>query len=279
MTTETAVADRTITLNGLNFHYRDWESANPDAQHLVLLHGYTGHARSWDSFALAMSVDYHVLALDQRGHGETEWAPPTEYGVDHMVRDLEAFVEELSLSQFSLLGLSMGGRNAIHYAGKRPQALVRLVIVDIGPETGTTGSARIRAGVQAGDVFESPDEAIARARSTNPNADEGEQRHRVTHSLMQRDDGKWTFRYDKALRDPDNPRPRPSPEEGWALVEQIDVPTLLIRGEISDVLPAEVAGRMVETMSDCQFVEVAGSGHSVPLDRPVGFLEAVRTSL
>lgn len=279
MTTETAVADRTITLNGLNFHYRDWESANPDAEDLVLLHGYTGHARSWDSFALAMSATYHVLALDQRGHGETEWAPPAEYGTERMVGDLEAFVAELGLSQFSLLGLSMGGRNAIHYAGKRPEALAKLMIVDIGPETGATGSARIRAGVQAGDVFESPDEAIARARSTNPNADEHEQRHRVTHSLMQRDDGRWTFRYDKALRDPNNPRPQPSTEEGWALVQQIDVPSLLIRGEISDVLPAEVATRMVETMSDCQFVEVAGSGHSVPLERPAGFLEAVRTFL
>lgn len=279
MTTELAVADRTITLNGLNFHYRDWESAKPDAEVLVLLHGYTGHARSWDSFAAAMSTGYRVLALDQRGHGETEWADPKQYGVNHMVSDLEAFVAALNLDQYSLLGLSMGGRNAIHYAGARPQALRRLVIVDIGPEIGTKGSARIQAGVRLSDVFESVEEAIERARSTNPNADEAEQRHRVTHSLMQRDDGKWTYRYDKALRDPDNPRPRPTSEEGWALWEQINAPTLLIRGEISDVLQADVAAKMVETGAECQFVEVVGSGHSVPLDRPQGFLEAVRTFL
>jgi pimeloyl-ACP methyl ester carboxylesterase len=279
MTIELAVADHTITLNGLNFHYRDWPSAKPDAEVLVLLHGYTGHARSWDSFAQAMSAGYRVLALDQRRHGETDWAEPQEYGTDYMVSDLEAFVAALQLDQYTLLGLSMGGRNAIQYAGARPQALRRLVIVDIGPEIGATGSARIQAGVRQSDSFESVDEAIARARATNPNADEGEQRHRVTHSLMQRDDRTWTVRYDKALRDPDNPRPRLSNEESWALWEQITVPTLLIRGEISDVLPEEVAAKMVETVSGCQFVEVAGSGHSVPLDRPQGFLEAARTFL
>jgi pimeloyl-ACP methyl ester carboxylesterase len=226
-----------------------------------------------------MSAGYRVLVLDQRRHGETDWAEPQEYGTDYMVSDLEAFVAALQLDQYTLLGLSMGGRNAIQYAGARPQALRRLVIVDIGPEIGATGSARIQAGVRQSDSFESVDEAIARARATNPNADEGEQRHRVTHSLMQRDDRTWTVRYDKALRDPDNPRPRLSNEESWALWEQITVPTLLIRGEISDVLPEEVAAKMVETVSGCQFVEVAGSGHSVPLDRPQGFLEAARTFL
>ena len=279
MTTELAVADHTITLNGLKFHYRDWPSAKPDAEVLVLLHGYTGHARSWDSFAQALSVDYRVLALDQRGHGESDWTEPKRYGTDYMVSDLEAFVAELQLDQYTLLGLSMGGRNAIQYAGARPGALRRLVIVDIGPEIGTTVSARIQAGVRQSDTFENVDEAIARARATNPNADEGEQRHRVTHSLMRGDDGTWTFRYDKALRDPDNPRPRMSNEESWALWEQVNVPTLLNRGEVSDVLPEEVAAKMVETVAGCQFAEVAGSGHSVPLDRPKGFLEAVRTFL
>jgi pimeloyl-ACP methyl ester carboxylesterase len=279
MTTQTAVTDHVISLNGLQFHYRDWPSARADAQDLVLLHGFTGHARSWDSFAQAMSSDYRVLALDQRGHGETEWAPPDQYGVDRMVADLEAFVVALGLDRFVLLGLSMGGRNAIHYAGKRPPQLERLVIVDIGPETGATGAARIQAGVQANDIFDSVESAIEQARRANPNADETEQRHRISNNLMQTPDGKWTYRYDRALRDPNNPRPRPSTEQGWQLVQQIAVPTLLLRGEVSDVLPREVAERMTKELPDCRFVEVAGSGHSIPLERPQGFLDAVRTFL
>ncbi|MDA0365662.1 MAG: alpha/beta hydrolase, partial [Chloroflexi bacterium] len=272
-------ADRAITLNGLKFHYREWPSARTAAQDLVLLHGFTGHTRSWDSFAQAMSANYRVLALDQRGHGETQWAAPDQYGVDFMVSDLEAFVAALGLDRFVLLGLSMGGRNAIHYAGARPVPLERLVIVDIGPETGATGSARIQASVQANDVFDSVESAIAQGRSANPNADEAEQVHRITHNLVQTADGKWTYRYDRALRGPGNPRPRPSAEEGWQLVRNISVPTLLVRGEVSDVLPREIADRMVEEIADCQFAEVAGSGHSIPLERPQGFLEAVRTFL
>ncbi len=279
MATQATVVDEVVTLNGLRFHYRDWPSARPDAQDLVLLHGFTGHARSWDSFAAAMSRDYRVLALDQRGHGETEWAAPDQYGVFYQVSDLEAFVAELGLDGFALLGLSMGGRNAFHYAGARPAALERLVIVDIGPEVAAAGATRINAGVQANDVFDSIEDAVAQAGRANPNADEHEQRHRVTENLMPTADGRFTYRYDRALRDPNNPRPRPAPEEGWRLLANIAVPTLLVRGEISDVLSREMAERMLETIPDCRFAEVPGSGHSVPLERPREFLAAVRTFL
>ena len=279
MTTQTAVTDHVITLNGLRFHYRDWPSARAGAQDLVLLHGFTSHARSWDAFAQAMSRDYRVLALDQRGHGETEWAAPDRYGVDEMVSDLEAFVAALRLDRFVLLGLSMGGRNAIHYAGKRPPQLERLVIVDIGPETGAGGAARIQASLQANDSFESVEAALEQGRRANPNADEAEQRHRIAHNLMQTAGGTWTYRYDRALRDPSNPRPRPSADEGWRLVASIAVPTLLVRGEVSDVLPREVADRMLREIPDSRFAEVAGSGHSIPLERPQGFLVAVRAFL
>ena len=76
------VRDELVEMRGLRFYYRDWECTKPGAQTLVLLHGYTGHARSWDSFAEAMARDYRVLVLDQRGHGQTQWAPPEAYGTD-----------------------------------------------------------------------------------------------------------------------------------------------------------------------------------------------------
>ena len=85
------VMDRLIEMNGLRFHYRDWPAQNPNAEVLVLLHGYTGHARSWDWFAARMTDRYRVLALDQRGHGEPGWAAPEDYGTAHMVADLQAF--------------------------------------------------------------------------------------------------------------------------------------------------------------------------------------------
>ena len=274
-----AVLDELIELRGLRFHYRDWEGPAAEAQDLVLLHGYTGHSRSWDAFAEAMSSNYRVLALDQRGHGETAWAPPDQYGTFEMVADLEAFVAALGLGRFVLLGLSMGGIVAIEYAGRRPSALERLVIVDIAPEIATDGMRNITESVARSDVFDSVDAAFARAREDNPIPPEAHQFHRVRHSLMRTDHGQWTYRYDRALRDPGNLRPRPSVEEGWRSVAAINVPSLLIRGEDSNILDRAVADRMVRDIPDCQFVEIAGSGHSVPLDKPDGFLDAVRTFL
>jgi pimeloyl-ACP methyl ester carboxylesterase len=274
-----AVRDELVEMRGLRFFYRDWAGPRPDAQTLVLLHGYTGHARSWDVFAEAMSQRYRVLALDQRGHGQTDWAPPTAYDTSEMVTDLSAFVAALGLSKLALLGLSMGGLVSIGYAGKRPAELARLVIVDIAPEIDVEGLKRIQAGVVRPDVFASREDAFARAREDNPIPPADHLRYRVDYSLMRRADGRYTFRYDRALRDPKNPRQGIPAEEGWRLVSKINVPTLLIRGERSDILSAAVAKRMAAAIADCRLVEVAGSGHPVPLDKPDEFLAAVRTFL
>ena len=275
----TNVRDEIVEIRGLRFSYRDWPSTKANAQDLVLLHGYTGHARSWDFFAQAMSSRYRVLALDQRGHGETDWAPPDAYDTSEMVTDLEHFVNALDLREFALLGLSMGGLVSIGYAGKRPGRLARLVIVDIAPELDMEGLKRIQAGVVRSDVFMSVDEAYARARADNPIPPDDQLRHRIEYSLMRREDGRFTYRYDRALRDPKNPRTGIPAEEGWRLVANIDVPTLLVRGELSDILSKPVAARMANAIPDCRLVEVAGSSHPVPLDKPDAFLRAVSAFL
>ncbi|HLI66374.1 MAG TPA: alpha/beta hydrolase [Caulobacteraceae bacterium] len=272
------VADELIEMRGLRFHYRDWPSTRANAKDLVLLHGFTGHARSWDAFAEAMSDRYRILALDQRGHGETAWAPADRYGTDEMAEDLVAFVAALSLSDFTLLGLSMGGMVAMNYAGRRPAELGALVIVDIGPEIVASGGARIREGVQQSDVFASREEAFERARAANPRPPEAHHRHRVDQSLMRTEDGRWTHRYDRALRSPTTVRPR-DPEAAWASCANIAVPTLIIRGALSDILAPETAARMLTTIKGSSLTTVENSGHSVPLDAPEGFLAAAREFL
>jgi len=267
--------DELVQLRGLRFYYRDWPAPHRDAQAIVLLHGYTGHARSWDALARTLSARYRVLALDQRGHGQTDWAARTDYDTSEMVADVEAFVAALGLTNFVLLGLSMGGLVSIGYAGKRPRELAKLVIVDIAPEIDPEGLRRIQAGVVRSDVFESRDEAFARARADNPIPPDDHLRYRVDYSLMRRDDGRFTYRYDPALRDPTNPRRGIPVDEGWRLVANIAVPTLLVRGEVSDILSRTVAARMAETLPNCRVVEVPGSGHPVPLDKPDAFAAAL----
>ncbi|MFI4932984.1 MAG: alpha/beta fold hydrolase [Caulobacterales bacterium] len=272
------VVDELIEMRGLRFHYRDWPSARAGAPDLVLLHGFTGHARSWDAFAAAMTDRYRVLALDQRGHGETEWAAADRYGVGEMADDLVAFVKALDLKAFTLLGLSMGGMVAMEYAGRRPNELAACVIVDIGPEIVAAGADRIQTGVRASDVFAGRDEAFAAARKANPRPPEAHHRHRSDHSVMRTEEGRWTYRYDRALRSPDTLRRR-DPEAAWQACANIVVPTQIIRGELSDILSPEVAERMLKTIPDVRLTLVADSGHSVPLDAPDGFLAAARTFL
>jgi pimeloyl-ACP methyl ester carboxylesterase len=273
-----AVTDEMIEMRGLRFRYRDWAPAKAGAPDLVLLHGFTGHARSWDAFAEAMSDRYRVLALDQRGHGESDWAPADAYGVADMADDLAAFVAALGLKGFTLLGLSMGGMVAMEYAGRRPSELARLVIVDIGPEIVASGGARIREGVRASDVFDSREAAFAAARTVNSVPPEAHQRHRVYNSLMRTADGRWTFRYDRALRSGNTLRPRDA-ETAWRSCAQIAVPTLLMRGADSDILAPEVAKRMMEVIPGAGFVEIKGAGHPIPLDTPEAFAAAAREFL
>jgi pimeloyl-ACP methyl ester carboxylesterase len=269
------VTDELIELRGLRFHFRDWAPRRPGAPVLVLLHGYTGHARSWDAFAEEMSDRYRVIALDQRGHGESGWAGSGGYGVVEMTLDLEAFVAALGLKRFDLVGLSMGGMVAMDYAGRRPGALGRLVIVDIAPEIATQGSSRIQTGQKLPDVFDSRESAFDVMRTANPIPPDEHLRRRVYNNLMGLEDGRFTWRYDRALRDPRQLKMR-APEEAWASCVAISAPTLVIRGELSDILASEVAELMTRTIPGSRLATVEGAGHSIPLDKPDGFLGTAR---
>src|ERR1700730_3750452 len=113
----------TLDVRGLRFHYVDWGGEGLPVG--VFLHGFTGNARTWDHAAHSLRDRFRLLALDQRGHGDTEWAPV--YGTRSMVDDLGAFADALALDRFSLVGASMGGINAYCYAGEHPRADVAML--------------------------------------------------------------------------------------------------------------------------------------------------------
>src|SRR5213593_3050502 len=122
--------DRYFSVNGLRLHVLDWggEGRTP----LLLLHGFTGHAHAWDTLSIALQPHFHVLALDQRGHGDSD--PAHVYNAAGAFRDLSSVVDHLGVRALTLVGLSMGGRNAMYFAAKRPEMVERLVVLDIGPE-------------------------------------------------------------------------------------------------------------------------------------------------
>jgi pimeloyl-ACP methyl ester carboxylesterase len=272
------VSDDLIELHGLRFHFRDWPARRDGAPTLLLLHGFTGHARSWDDFAEAMTDDCRVVALDLRGHGETAWAAVDQYGADDFVADIEGFIAALGLEKVALLGLSMGGLVAMQYAGRRPSALSACIVVDFGPEIDQAGRARIQSNVTASDIFDSREAAFAVARADNSRPPEALHRARSDAGLMRLEDGRWTYRFDRALRKPGTLR-LVDPATVWASCANIAVPTLVVRGALSDILSPEIAERMVQTMPNARLATVADAGHGVPYDAPAAFLAAVRNFL
>ncbi|MBI4307422.1 MAG: alpha/beta hydrolase [Chloroflexi bacterium] len=268
--------DRTVTIDGLRFHYLDW--GNPQKPLMVLLHGglQTGH--SWDEVSRALSGDYHILALDQRGHGDSDWAPDGDYSLDAHLRDIHGFVEGLGLKPFLLMGLSMGGRNAICYTALHPDRVRALVIVDIGPETMREGRENIRRFTTSAEELESFDAFVERAHKFNPRRSLENLRERLQWNLKQLPNGKWTWKYDKRFRTTEFEQAR-GRVDLWPYVRRIQCPTILVRGALSDVLSGDAAKKVVDNIRNCQYAVVEKAGHTVMGDNPEGFLAAVRPFL
>jgi esterase len=261
---------RHLELSGLKFHYLDWHGDGPP---LVMLHGLTGHAHTWDHTAAALSARYHVYALDQRGHGDTEWA--SRYGIPVMLGDLLGFLDALALPVVTLMGLSMGGIVAYQFTAAHPERVSRLVVLDIGPEIAPAGGRRVAADLASRDVFESEDDAVARARAANPRPTDESLRHRVSHNLRPQPDGTFTFKFDNALRDLGAIGDGLSPDQRWAAWNSVSCPVLLVRGDDSDILAPGTAERMVAGNPHARLAVVPDCGHSITLDRPEGLLDAV----
>jgi esterase len=267
---ERGFTSRNVGIDGLTFHYVDWGGAGSP---LVMLHGLSGHARTWDHTAAALTDRFHVLALDQRGHGDTEWAP--QYGLRPMDQDLLGFLDALGLPEVTLMGLSMGGLVSFVFAAAHPDRVARMVIMDIGPEIAPAGSANVASSLAAQDIFSSEDEAFAHARAANPRPTDATLRHRVTHNLRPLPDGTLTFKYDLELRR--NPRALfdHTPMQLWEAWRAVSCPVLLVRGEDSDVLAADTAQRMLAENPNISFASIPDCGHSITLDSPDGLLEVV----
>ena len=271
-------SESTVSSRGFALHYVEWGA--PTAPPVILLHGITGHARTWDTLAEALAPQWRVLALDQRGHGDSDSAPDGDYTTGAMADDLAAFADALGYRRFTLLGLSMGGRVAMDFAGAHPDRVERLVIVDIAPEIHPPGMARIRTMIaNAPETIESEEWAVETAMAANPRADVGELRHRVKHALKRTPDGALTWKYARDVREMMRRGTRRDPLELWERLTHITCPTLLVRGAESDVLSPELAQRVVAALPDGRLVEVAAAGHTVPGDRPAEFVEVVRRFL
>lgn len=264
--------DKFITANGLASHYLDW--GNVQATPLLLLHGLCGSAHYWDLFAESMKKEYHVLAIDQRGHGDSDWAQ--SYTPRDYILDLDGFVAELGLNDMVLIGHSIGGINAVIYAARHPDQVAKLVIIDIGPDIGTAGVERIlRQWGSTPEAFGSMEEITRYLKQAEPRYSDDFVQNQLNYAVRHSEQGKLELKYDRALHHNE----LRSPEWLWEYLEQVICPTLVMHGTESDILLPEVAKSVGNTLAFGQVVDIDGAGHSVPGDNPEEFELAVRKFL
>ncbi len=263
-------SDRTLRRAGLRLHALDWGTAG--CPPLLLLHGAAQTAHSFDEVAPELARDHHVLALDQRGHGDSDWAP--RYDREAFAGDIASVLDAHGWEQATLIAMSLGGLNAIAFAAARPERVRGLVVVDVVPTVAQAGKEAIGRQL-AVHAFATFDAAVKQARAFNPRRTVANIRERLRHAMRKDPGGSWVYKFDPAIggaagRDP---------ESLWWAVGRLRCPTLLVRGGESNILTAEGAERFVRTVPGSRVAVVAGAGHSVMGDNPAGFLAAVRPFL
>lgn len=270
-----------IRVNGLRLLCRHW--GDPRAPALLLLHGLRGYSGTWRGLAAALCGGYHLIALDQRGRGESDWDPGQNYYTDAYLADLAAVVDHLGLERFALVGHSMGGTTAYVYAAEHPQRVAALLIEDIAPGSSIEGAGAKRIVAEMAtlpDSFASWAEARRYWREKRPTVSDAALEQRVAESMRMGCDGAITWRYDaRGIR---QTRMLPDPTrivDLWPVVARITVPTLVIRGERSDFCPLPTVERMCATNTHITSVTVPNASHYVHDDAPVPFNQHVREFL
>ena len=222
----------------------------------------------------------HCLALDQRGHGESEWSPEMDYSIDSHVRDLEAFVDALGVERFVLVGMSLGGVNGLAWAAEHHRRLAGLVMVDVGPEIRVDGVRKIAAFTSEATPLESVEQFVDRALAFNPRRNRELLRRSLLHNLRRMPDGRYMWKYDQRHRGKVDPAAYARRRERlWAAVDRVECPTLVVRGAESDVFHDEDAERLAARFARGRWVRVEGAGHTVQGDNPAGLLVPLREFL
>ena len=273
----TAPQSHFVVRDSVKLHHLDWGN---DGRHpLVLVHGSRLHAHVWNHFSRRFRDRYHVIALDQRGHGDSAWDAQQRYQMEDFYEDLRAVVEARRLPRFTLIGHSLGGRVSMLYAHRHPELLERLVLVDITP-----GRPPVAAGsVDPDDArtapgeFDTPAAALVHLKRLMPRAPAALVEESVQQGLRPTGGGRYTWKYDPGFLS--GRRSRSNAIDLWGAVKTIPVPTLLQYGSDSNVVNRELAERMADTMPRCTVERVEGAGHGLFTDQPEAFAASVERFL
>jgi len=257
----------------------EWNRGAPSAaEHptILMLHGGGQNRFSWKNTGQILADEgFHVVAMDSRGHGDSDRAPNANYTVDALCADTLAVLDQIGRPVI-LIGASMGGMTGMLVADVAgPEKVTKLVLVDVVPRYDKDGSARIRdfmaSGVNGFETLEEAADAVAAylPYRTKPRSPEG-----LKKNLRLRD-GRWYWHWDPAfLTAPDDDRFVRMQKLEQAVVD-LTIPILLIRGKLSDVVSPEGVKDFLAKVPNAEFVELSDAGHTAAGDDNDAFSDAV----
>ena len=274
----------------LRLHYADW--GNPDAPVLILQHGGRDHGRSWDWVAEQLRHDWHVIAPDLRGHGDSAWSPDGNYMMDAFVYDFAQLVHTLGQDQVTIIAHSLGGNIATRFCGIYPEKVRKLLNIEgLGPspqvraEIEAAGTAqRLREWIAgkrkaAGRLprrYDSLEAAFARMKEENGFLSNEQARHLTVHGAIRNEDGTYSWKFDNYLNVwPVGDIPYSEQEKLW---QAITCPMLLLYGSDSFASNPERDGRLSH-FSTARVIEYENAGHWLHHDQFERFMGDVQAFL
>ncbi len=265
-----------------NFQYQI--SGNSSGPKLVFLHGLMGSAANWRRITPAFQAEFHILTFDQRGHGRS-FHPASGYQPSDFASDLRLILDDLKADDpgwehIHLVGHSMGGRNALEFAGHFAQRVKSLVIEDIGPESASNNIGGIEKLVELVDApFASREEAKRFFEVEYPQRIAFNPQPKVVSqffftNIEQRPDGTYDWRFAKepifaALNEARH-------VDRWEIFKNLKMPVLVVRGETSGELDKKTFAKMLQVLPTAVGREIPGAGHWVHFDQPDAFIGALK---
>jgi pimeloyl-ACP methyl ester carboxylesterase len=274
----------------LRLHYVDW--GNPTAPPLLLVHGGQDHCRNWDWVAAQLRHDWHIIAPDLRGHGNSEWSQDGAYGMSNHVYDLAQLIHQQELAPVTIVAHSLGGNIALRYTGLYPENVRKLVAIEgLGPSpkmmaerSGKSIDDRLRKWIEltrglAGRLprrYATIEEAFKRMQEENRHLSPERARHLTQHGVNQNEDGTYSWKFDNYVRVwPPTDLSQAEIEQLW---QRITCPTLLVYGKESWASNPDTDGR-AQHFKTARTVSFDGAGHWVHHDKLDEFLALMRDFL
>jgi pimeloyl-ACP methyl ester carboxylesterase len=287
----TGPTSNSFTSQRLRLHYVDW--GNPEAPPLILQHGGRDHCRSWDWVAQELAHDWHVVAPDLRGHGDSAWAPDGSYETNSFVYDFAQLIETLGFDEVTIVAHSLGGNVATRFTGLYPDKVRKLVNIEgLGPspqiraEHEAEGYAnrfrdwiagKRKAAGRSPRRYPTLEAAFARMKEENSFLTDAQARHLTVHGASRNEDGTWSWKFDPYLNVwPFSDTPWAEQEALWAA---ITCPMLLLYGADSFASNPARDGRMAHFTNSPRVVEFENAGHWLHHDQFDRFMGEVRAFL